>query len=447
MWGKPREVEGQDFLGPGVARLEAEDIRDGQFVTMRVLIPRTPSQGTAAARPGDGAGLEKILAQEGAIDDDYNSFFNRTKRWIADNAVLLALILAGIGLAGLFLMARMATEHPSSTPKHLPEPPDGASPALAFGLAHEGGDSTDTVLATLIDLVDRGYYKATSATTDDEKLDLALAVEPAGKRPKKQLEPHEKEVLDFFDQLLEGDTVPMSEMRDRIPEHSATWRSKWESMTAALDSVDEGQLAWDRNLNGPKWLLILGLAIGFGVIVLCDIDVNERFVTPGAIGLLTLIALAVYPWSRLKRLEPEYGERSAKWRAFERWTRDFPIAQGRPSRDPGAVEANPRLRGRVRHRRAHDRVRPHPGAGDGEHLDGLEPLLLHGRGHPQRLRRQLLRLGFRLAGRSGVLQRRGRRLLGRWRRRVWRGRRGRLVDQSGRRPQLGANGLVKFDDP
>ena len=90
--------------------------------------------------------------------------------------MLLALILAGIGLGGLFLLARMATEHPTSTPKHLPEPPDDASPALAYGLAHEGGDSTDTVLATLIDLVDRGYYKATSATTEDEKLDLALAV-------------------------------------------------------------------------------------------------------------------------------------------------------------------------------------------------------------------------------------------------------------------------------
>ena len=75
-------------------------------------------------------------------------------------------------------------------------------------------------------------------------------------------------------------------------------------MTAALDSVDEGQLAWDRNLNGAKWLLILGLAIGFTVIVLCDIAVNERFVIPSAIGLLTLIALAVYPWRRLKRLDP-----------------------------------------------------------------------------------------------------------------------------------------------
>ena len=328
VWGKPRDVEGRTFRDPGVARLEASDVRDGQFVEMRVTVPRAPGQGVAAARPGDGEGLPAILAEEQENDDDYNKPWNKAKRWIADNAVLLALILAALGLGGLFVLARMTTEHPTSAPKHLPEPPDDASPALAYGLAHEGGDSTDTVLATLIDLVDRGYYKATQATTEDEKLDLALAV--AGKRPKAKLEPHEKQVLDFFDELLEGDTVPMSEMRDRIPKHSDSWRTKWEAMTSALDSVDEGELAWDRNLNGAKWLLILGLVIGFAVIVLCDVAVHERFLVPSVIGLLTVITLAVYPRRRLKRLEPEYGERSAKWRAFERWTKDFPSLKDDP---------------------------------------------------------------------------------------------------------------------
>ncbi len=47
----------------------------------------------------------------------------------------------------------------------------------------------------------------------------------------------------------------MSKMKDEIPEHSATWRRRWETMTHALDNVDEGQLKWDRNLNGKRWLL------------------------------------------------------------------------------------------------------------------------------------------------------------------------------------------------
>lgn len=328
VWGKPRDVEGRDFLGVGEARLEADDVPDHQFVEMRVLVPRTKGQSLAAARPGDGQGLPAILAEEEDNDDNFNKPWNKAKRWIADNAVLLSLILAGLGLAGLLVLVRMATEHPTSTPKHLPEPPDDASPALAYGLAHEGSDSTDTVLATLLDLVDRGYYTSQQATTDDEKLDLALAV--AEKRPSKQLEPHEEQVLSFFDELLEGDTVPISELRDRIPEHSSTWRARWEAMTGALNSVDEGQLAWDRNLNGAKWLLIGGLAVAFGVVLLCDILVDEEWLAPALLGALTLFFLAVYPWNRLKRLSPEYRQRSAGWRAFERWTKDFPTLKDDP---------------------------------------------------------------------------------------------------------------------
>lgn len=328
VWAKPRDVEGRDFLEPGVARLEADDVPDHQFVTMRVLVPRTKGQGISGARQANGEGLPAILAEEQENDDTFNKPWNKAKRWIADNAVLLSLILTGLGLLGLFLLARMATEHRASVPKHLPEPPDGASPALAYGLAHEGGDSTDTVLATLLDLVDRSYYTAKQATTDEEKLDLSLAV--SKKRPSKKLEPHEEQVLSFFDELLEGDTVAMSEMRDRIPEHSSSWRTRWEAMTGALDSVDEGQLAWDRNLNGPKWLLILGLGIAFAVVLLCDISVNEEWLAPALLGALTLFFLAVYPWNRLKRLSPEYGERSAKWKAFERWTKDFPSLKDDP---------------------------------------------------------------------------------------------------------------------
>ena len=120
-------------------------------------------------------------------------------------------------------MLWLAREHPTSAPEYTPEPPDDASPALAYGLAHEGEDSEDTVLATLLDLIERGYYDTKQATTEDEKLDLAIT--KAGKRPEAKLEPYEQDVLDFFDELIGDETVPLSEMKDRIPEHSASWRA------------------------------------------------------------------------------------------------------------------------------------------------------------------------------------------------------------------------------
>ena len=122
--------------------------------------------------------------------------------------LIIALLL--LLLAAMLWLAR---EHPTSSPKYVPEPPDDASPALAYGLAHEGEDSTNTVLATLLDLVERGYYDTKNATTDDEKLDLAIAKPKEAAEPK--LEPYDQDTLDFFDELVKDDSVPMSEMKDR----------------------------------------------------------------------------------------------------------------------------------------------------------------------------------------------------------------------------------------
>ena len=72
VWGYPREVQsGETERDPGVARLTATDIPAGQFVEMRVLVPRDSGQNVSAARVEAGDGLGKILAEEGARDDDY----------------------------------------------------------------------------------------------------------------------------------------------------------------------------------------------------------------------------------------------------------------------------------------------------------------------------------------------------------------------------------------
>jgi uncharacterized membrane protein len=214
------------------------------------------------------------------------------------------------------------SEHPTSASKYQPEPPDDASPALAYGLAHEGEDSNNTVLATLLDLLERGYYDTKNATTDDEKLDLAIT--KSKKRPTAKLEAYEQDTLEFFDELVGDETVALSEMKDRIPEHSSTWRSRWEKMTGSLNSADEGQLQWDRDYNGRSMLIgVLG-AIVVGVICLIQNNVEHHWIATAAIGVIGPLLIFFWPSRRLKRLAPEARERSAKWEAFQRWTHDFP---------------------------------------------------------------------------------------------------------------------------
>lgn len=330
VWSAPRDVEGDESREQGLAGLAVSDVNSGQFVDFRVTVPRRPGQGVSAAQVQPGPGLPGIVQSEDKLDDDFDKPFNRLKRWIADHSLLLALLLAGAAIGFLVLLTRLAREHPTSTPEHLPELPDDATPAVAYGLAHEGADSTDTVLATLLDLVERGYYDSKSATTEDEKLDLALSV--ASKRPKAELLPHEQEVLSFFDELLGSESVPMSEMKDKIPEHSDTWRTKWGSMTAALDSAEEDQLDWDRNLNPIRWLSVPALLALFAIIAIADVSVDEdaSFLLPAVIGVVTIIVVIAWPSRRLKRLAPEFGERVSRWAAFERWTEDFPRLKDDP---------------------------------------------------------------------------------------------------------------------
>jgi hypothetical protein len=211
----------------------------------------------------------------------------------------------------------------------MPEPPDDADPAVAYGLAHEGGDSSNTVLATLLDLVDRGYYMTGSASTGEENLDLELAKNPA-RPPADDLDDHEKQVLSFFDELLEDDEVAISEMRDRIPQHSATWRGRWETMTESLNSAEEGQLTWDRDFTGVRAFLVLAVLLVFAAVTVINVSEDGGFLLPAAVGVVTFVVVIMWPRKRLRRMTPEHGMRSAQWRSFARWTEDFPRLEDDP---------------------------------------------------------------------------------------------------------------------
>jgi uncharacterized membrane protein len=323
VWASPRSVEAKTVRGSGVAGLEASDIAAHQYVELRVTVPRPPGLNVDGAKTHSGPGYPGISAAEQKATDDFNKPWNKFKRFVAHHAELLAALIDVALLLILAVMLWLSREHRTSAPKYVPEPPDDASPALAYGLAHEGDDSNNTVLATLLDLIERGYYDTKNATTEDEKLDLAI--KKSSKRPSAKLEPYEQDTLEFFDELVGDDTVALSEMKDKIPEHSATWRARWEKMTGALNAADEGQLKWDRDLNGLS--LLVAFAGGVLVAAICLIQrsvEHETWVGTALIGAIGVAIVALWPARRLKRLAPDFRERTAKWESFQRWTDDFP---------------------------------------------------------------------------------------------------------------------------
>jgi uncharacterized membrane protein len=291
-------------------------------------MPRDPTASYPAARHESGEGLPDILAFEGDLDADFNSPWNRFKRFASKHAFVLSLGIAALAWLIVLLLAWLARERDSGVPEYLPEPPDDATPAVAYGLAHEGANSTNTVLATLLDLVDRGYYETSQTTTDDEKLDLAL--KQKADRPAGELTAYEQDVLAFFDQLLDGKQVAMSDMKDQIPEHSELWRGRWERMTEKLDEAEAGDLGWDRNLNWARWLTVLGAVIAFGVVVLIALAESKGWFAAGIVAFVSVVGIMSLSATRFKRLDPKHRERAARWQAFERWTQDFPRLKDDP---------------------------------------------------------------------------------------------------------------------
>mgnify|MGYP000636778648 CR=1 FL=1 len=305
-------------IGAGEASFETDRVREGTNVVFRALIPAAAVSSTSGARIGVGDGVAKVTAQEDAIS---NTGVMKARNFVFDNAWLVfglwTLLVVGISL----LLAMLAREHPTEVPQYVNEPPEEVPPAIAYALATEGEFDDRVVLATLLSLVDRGYYDA-KATQGDE-LDLELSV--AANRPAADaLEQYERTALAFFDDLLGEKTVPLGKLKDEVPEHSSTWRERWNTLTSELDRADEGRIAWDRNFTGARLALASVALLGYLVLGYLYFSRTHWVAIPAGTAVLGLLFVYLLPGTMYKRLDPAARERVARWAAFRRWTDDFP---------------------------------------------------------------------------------------------------------------------------
>ena len=112
----------------------------------------------------------------------------KAKNFVFDNAWLVFGLWTLLVIALSMLLALLARERPTDVPKYVNEPPEDLPPAIAYALATEGEYDDRVVLATLLSLVDRGYYDAKASQGDE--LDLELSV-PAERPPVETLEAYE----------------------------------------------------------------------------------------------------------------------------------------------------------------------------------------------------------------------------------------------------------------
>lgn len=323
-WLRPRSLGVDPEVGAD-ASVAADRVPEGEAVGFRAVFPRDAISSTGGAKVEAGDGLAKIEDEESALDDDYGTI-DKLENFAADNALLLSLIVAAAALTATAALVLAARERDTGVPEYLPEPPEDVPPAVGYAIAHEGNYDQRIVLATLMDLVDRGFYEARPAAGED----LDLEIRRGDRSGVAGLQPYETETLGFFDELIGDEWVALGAMSDRIPKHSSTWRTRWQSLNGSLEDAEEGAISWDRDYRGARALIALAAVIVFGALIALIWARTHRIGIPVTGLVATLLLIFVPPSNWLRRLEPAARERNERWSAFEKWTRDFPRLEDDP---------------------------------------------------------------------------------------------------------------------
>ncbi|MCB0864379.1 MAG: DUF2207 domain-containing protein [Solirubrobacterales bacterium] len=319
-WLRPRSLGSEPEIEGDAAVASVSRVPEGEAVGMRAVFPRDAISSTTGAEVDRGDGLDEIESEEASLDDQLSAT-TKLRNWISDNVLLVSILLGLFALACMALLTALARERPTDVPEYLPEPPEDIPPALGYQLAREGTYSDRLVLATLMDLVDRGFYEAKAAPGSD----LDLEVHKCEERPDAtQLQPYEVTVMDFFDNLLGSNWVAIGKMKDEVPRHSSVWRARWETMNNQLDEAEHTHVSWDRDMTGWRELLTAIVALLFVGVIVAAWTRTQRVPVPVAAMILTVGFLLSVPKVWLKRLAAEPRRRSAQWQSFERWTKDFP---------------------------------------------------------------------------------------------------------------------------
>ncbi len=328
-WLRPRKLGVDPEPAPGSASAEVERLEAGQETVMRAVFPRDAFDSVAGASVQPGPGLETVEAEEAKVDDE-SGVGDAFAGFVGNNIVLLealwTALVVGIAMA-LYLMGR---DRRSPVAGYMSEPPEDIPPALAYALAEEGAFDDRLVLATLLDLVDRGYFDGKAS--EAEALDLRLSI-PEDRPALEELTKYERETITFFDGLLEEGPADLGKLKDRVPQHSSTWRTKWEGLKEELDRAEEGELKWERDLTQERSLLAFVAFGGYAVLGFAYWDRMHLVAIPILATIAGLLFIYLLPANSLRRLDPASRARHAQWNAFAQWTRDFP----RLSDDPPAT--------------------------------------------------------------------------------------------------------------
>lgn len=335
IWGHPAGVEGTVSLGPDGASpsLEGGPIPPGQFVEMRVVLPRSVIDTTDGATVVAGDGRDLIMADENrALEIEERRRRALRALWVVGG---LALFLPAT-VAALFIYLRHGREPRVDYDREYEQaPPSEHPPALVQSLLTQGSVDEEAFTATVFDLIRQGVLDARPVTTErstwmglrtEDITDLELSVADTDR----QMKAHERSVVTVMRRILDDGPQPLHVFRERIRDDATANASTYEQFKKHANHAVVSAGLLDR--SGLRTLEFAGLVLAgvfvllvAAAVVLGDLEGGGLIPLYVLGGFLNTVIFAGFVAARRTwvRRTPDGAMLAARWKAFRSYLRDF----------------------------------------------------------------------------------------------------------------------------
>jgi uncharacterized membrane protein len=226
----------------GSVRFEVAPLPRRTYFEGRVIFP--PAAVPDLAPRADGPQLATILAEETRWADEANRAREQARTVAARRrpALIIAAVLAALGLAGSFALLRRSAWPHSVTPTLAPgERPSDRPPALVARLVHGMVDAR-AIGGTIADLARRGHLSIAEDRADvtwyrtRPHYWVRLAANPSDR-----LAPFEAELLSFLRRVgSSGQEIDLADLQGaarRSGERVTNWFARWKALVTEADAA------------------------------------------------------------------------------------------------------------------------------------------------------------------------------------------------------------------
>lgn len=340
VWGHPYTVHGWTRRAGDRALATLSALPAAHGADVRVLLPRamlTPAAPDARRSPG--LALDRIVRAEQGAFASYTTDRRRVRHLAAHPLTALPYVLLAIVAPALLIPLALfllfgRERRTGYDQRYEREPPDDLPPALVPGLlSQRPAAGRREFVATMFDLIQRGYYTATPNGGSDD----ALIARAGGDRA--ALHSYEAHVDEVLNDLVAEGPVPLSEFPARAAEVD-TIPADYRRFRAKADAALETPEFFDATGHDVRRVLRVALLVAAAVLLYTAFHgydaAPDRWARlhRGGLGigaLLTAVVLYALPRATFVRRTREAQARAERWAAFRRYLHDFPRLEQAPA--------------------------------------------------------------------------------------------------------------------